>query len=117
MLFRKRHSGLRPKRTIRAVLWTAEEEGLLGSQAYHAVHPAAPTNTSDDTFVWVSESDSGAFKPTTAKRTQMVMAGTAPQRHKFERITLMLNLHGLTFSVGKGTAGNVPACHSGLPHT
>jgi hypothetical protein len=33
-------SGIRPKRTIRFVLWAAEEEGLLGSVAYTRAHLA-----------------------------------------------------------------------------
>jgi carboxypeptidase Q len=30
--------GIKPRRTIRVALWTGEEEGLLGSQAYVAAH-------------------------------------------------------------------------------
>ncbi|MGH7703559.1 MAG: M20/M25/M40 family metallo-hydrolase [Gemmatimonadales bacterium] len=33
-------SGLRPRRTIRFILFTGEEEGLLGSRAYAAAHAA-----------------------------------------------------------------------------
>jgi hypothetical protein len=32
-------AGARPKRTIRFVLWSGEEQGLLGSTAYVAAHP------------------------------------------------------------------------------
>jgi carboxypeptidase Q len=32
-------AGARPRRTIRFVLWTGEEQGLLGSEAYVAAHP------------------------------------------------------------------------------
>lgn len=52
---------LRPKRTIRAVFWTAEEQGLLGSKFYHNEHVGDGTN--NETFVFVYESDAGAFKP------------------------------------------------------
>jgi len=34
------HSGLKPARTIRFILFTGEEEGLLGSRAYAAAHAA-----------------------------------------------------------------------------
>jgi carboxypeptidase Q len=34
------HSGLKPKRTIRFILFSGEEEGLLGSRAYTAEHAA-----------------------------------------------------------------------------
>ena len=37
-------TGLPPKRTIRAALWGAEEEGLLGSKAYVAAHLAGDAN-------------------------------------------------------------------------
>ena len=33
-------SGLKPKRTVRFILFTGEEEGLLGSRAYAAAHAA-----------------------------------------------------------------------------
>lgn len=31
-------SGLRPRRTLRAVLWTAEEQGGVGAQQYYDLH-------------------------------------------------------------------------------
>ena len=36
-----KHAGLAPRRTIRLVLWGAEEVGLLGAQAYRKQHEAA----------------------------------------------------------------------------
>lgn len=30
--------GLRPKRTLRLVLWTAEEQGGIGSSQYYQLH-------------------------------------------------------------------------------
>ena len=47
-------SGLRPRRTIRLVLWGAEEVGLLGARAYRQQHQAAL-----DLHVIGSESDFG----------------------------------------------------------
>ncbi|MFQ5744395.1 MAG: M28 family metallopeptidase [Acidobacteriota bacterium] len=50
--------GLRPKRTIRVVLWTNEENGLRGGNAYHQAHAEEL-----DEHVLAIESDSGVFKP------------------------------------------------------
>ncbi|KAL4237559.1 hypothetical protein ACF0H5_002273 [Mactra antiquata] len=51
--------GLRPKRTLRMVLWTAEEFGGIGSQSYYQNHKKNVKN-----FDLVMESDIGTFTPT-----------------------------------------------------
>jgi carboxypeptidase Q len=51
--------GLRPRRTVRVVLWTNEENGLRGGQAYLERHRSDLTN-----HVMMMESDSGVFRPT-----------------------------------------------------
>ncbi|KAF4520825.1 hypothetical protein B566_EDAN007120 [Ephemera danica] len=50
--------GLRPRRTLRAILWTAEEEGLWGAQEYVRAH-ASDQGKLD----FVMESDEGTFTP------------------------------------------------------
>jgi carboxypeptidase Q len=50
--------GLRPRRTVRVVGWTAEEVGIFGGQAY-AENPAR----ADETHILGIESDSGVFSP------------------------------------------------------
>ncbi len=50
--------GLRPRRTIRAVMWTNEENGLRGGRAYREHH----IDELDD-HVLAIESDGGVFKP------------------------------------------------------
>jgi carboxypeptidase Q len=50
--------GLRPRRTVRVVLWTNEENGLRGATAYRDQHRAAI-----DDHVLAIESDAGVFKP------------------------------------------------------
>ncbi|KAJ8288188.1 hypothetical protein COCON_G00008470 [Conger conger] len=50
--------GLRPKRTVRAVLWSAEEQGGVGAQQYYNRHKANISN-----FDLVMESDLGTFRP------------------------------------------------------
>ncbi|MBI89760.1 MAG: carboxypeptidase [Candidatus Marinimicrobia bacterium] len=51
--------GLKPKRTIRCVLWTNEENGLKGSKAYRDMH----LDELDDHILAI-ESDAGVFAPT-----------------------------------------------------
>jgi carboxypeptidase Q len=50
---------LRPRRTIRVVLFTNEENGLRGGTAYRDAHRAALAN-----HVLAIESDSGVYRPT-----------------------------------------------------
>ena len=53
-----KQSGVRPKRTIRVVLWTAEEIGINGGTAYRDAHKAEV-----EKHVLAMESDNGVFKP------------------------------------------------------
>lgn len=48
--------GLKPKRTLRAVMWTNEENGMRGGQKYAENHQ-------DEKHVLMLEFDSGAFPP------------------------------------------------------
>jgi len=50
--------GLRPRRTIRVVLWTNEENGLRGGNAYRDAHRAEL-----EKHVLAIESDAGVFQP------------------------------------------------------
>jgi carboxypeptidase Q len=50
--------GLRPRRTIRVVLWTNEESGLAGGRAYAEAHKAEIKN-----IIFALESDNGVFTP------------------------------------------------------
>ena len=52
-------SGLKPRRTIRVVLWTNEENGLGGAKEYARRHAKELKN-----HVLAIESDSGVFNPT-----------------------------------------------------
>ncbi|XP_013390053.1 carboxypeptidase Q-like [Lingula anatina] len=54
-----RQMGLEPKRTMRAVMWTAEEEGVIGGQAYYNTHKVNASK-----YDIVMESDLGTFTPT-----------------------------------------------------
>ncbi|XP_076030561.1 carboxypeptidase Q-like [Oratosquilla oratoria] len=50
--------GLRPRRTLRAILWTGEEQGLWGSFSYFNDH-----KHEKDLFQLMLESDIGTFSP------------------------------------------------------
>jgi carboxypeptidase Q len=50
--------GMRPRRTVRVVLWTNEENGLRGGNGYRDAHADAL-----DRHVLAIESDGGVFKP------------------------------------------------------
>ncbi|XP_012499114.1 PREDICTED: carboxypeptidase Q [Propithecus coquereli] len=54
-----RDLGLRPKRTLRLVLWTAEEQGGIGAYQYYQLHKVNISN-----YSLVMESDAGTFLPT-----------------------------------------------------
>ena len=49
---------LRPRRTVRVVLWTNEENGVAGAKAYRRQHAGEL-----DQFILAIESDEGVFKP------------------------------------------------------
>jgi len=51
-----RRLGLRPRRTVRVVLWTNEENGGRGAREYHNAHAA-------ERHVLAMESDNGVFNP------------------------------------------------------
>ena len=53
-----RQLGVRPKRTIRVVLWTNEEIGLAGANGYRDAHRAEL-----DRHIIAMESDNGVFRP------------------------------------------------------
>jgi len=50
--------GMRPRRTVRVVLWTNEENGLRGGTAYRDQHADELSN-----HILAMESDAGVFKP------------------------------------------------------
>ncbi|KAL0104484.1 hypothetical protein PUN28_017302 [Cardiocondyla obscurior] len=53
-----KHLDIRPRRTIRMIMWTAEELGLLGAEQYIRNHAAENKN-----MQFVMESDFGTFVP------------------------------------------------------
>ncbi|XP_036793397.1 carboxypeptidase Q-like [Oncorhynchus mykiss] len=61
--------GLRPRRTLRTVLWSAEEQGGVGAQQYFQLHKVNISN-----FNLVMESDMGTFTPLGLQFTGSVQA-------------------------------------------
>jgi carboxypeptidase Q len=98
---------IRPRRTVRIVLWTNEENGLRGATAYAARHAAHAAN-----HVFALESDSGVFDPPSIGFT-----GTPAARNVVRDIGSLLAPLGLSDIVAGGggadigpiaQAGNVP---------
>jgi carboxypeptidase Q len=77
--------GLKPKRTIRVVLWTNEENGLRGGTVYAQQHAAAANN-----HVMALESDSGVFEP-----ASIGMTASDASRSVMQRIMTLLAPLGL----------------------
>nr|AAC17945.1 hematopoietic lineage switch 2 [Mus musculus] len=87
--------GLRPKRTLRLVLWTAEEQGGIGASQYYELHKA---NISK--YSLVMEADSGTFLPTGLQFT-----GSDKARAIMKEVMNLLQPLNVTkvFSNGEGT--------------
>jgi len=100
--------GLRPRRTVRVVLWTNEEHGLAGASAYAAKYASSAAN-----HVLALEADSGVFAPAAIGFT-----GSLQARLVMAQIGTLLTPLGLQ-EIGAGgggadigpivQAGNVPA--------
>ena len=89
--------GLRPRRTVRIVLWTNEENGLRGAAAYAARHAAHAAD-----HVFALESDSGVFEPASIGFTGSIAARTLARD-----IGTLLAPLGLTEVVGGGGGADI----------
>jgi carboxypeptidase Q len=78
--------GLRPRRTVRVVLWTNEENGLRGGLAYRDAHAADISR-----HVLAIESDNGVFKP-----AGVVFAGTDAAAAQVQQVAALLQPIGAT---------------------
>ncbi|XP_032101543.1 carboxypeptidase Q [Sapajus apella] len=87
--------GLRPKRTLRLVLWTAEEQGGIGAFQYYQLHKVNVSN-----YSLVMESDAGTFLPTGLQFT-----GSEKARAIMEEVMSLLQPLNITqvLSHGEGT--------------
>jgi carboxypeptidase Q len=89
--------GIRPRRTVRIVLWTNEENGLRGAAAYAAKH--AP-HAADHVFAL--ESDSGVFEP-----ASLGFSGSATARNAIREIASLLAPLGLSEIVAGGGGADI----------
>ncbi|EPB79539.1 PA domain protein [Ancylostoma ceylanicum] len=89
----KVNPAFRPKRTIRAVFWTAEEQGTLGARYYCANHLKT-----EERFVFASESDQGAFRPRNYN-SLLRYQGDEKHKRKIEEIVDILNGNGIPLRV------------------
>jgi carboxypeptidase Q len=98
---------LRPRRTVRVVLWTNEENGGRGGEAYRDQHVAELAN-----HVMMLESDSGVFRP-----TGFGFSGSEAARAKVRDIaTLLAGLQADTIGLSGGGADIGPSVqHAGIP--
>jgi carboxypeptidase Q len=100
--------GLRPKRTIRVVLYTNEENGLRGGNAYRDTHRAELSK-----HVLAIESDSGTYKP-----EGFGLAVTAPLqlRSNLQEIAkLLTGINADRIAANGGGADIGPIMREGVP--
>ncbi|HEV7990197.1 MAG TPA: M28 family metallopeptidase [Gemmatimonadaceae bacterium] len=98
--------GLRPRRTIRVVGWTNEENGTRGGRTYRTTHAAEV-----DQHVFALESDNGVFRP-----YGIAAVGTDSALAMLRRIAPLLARIGAdSVSRGEGEADIGPLLESGVP--
>ena len=96
--------GLRPRRTIRVVLWTNEENGLRGAAAYAERHAATASD-----HVFALESDLGVFAP-----AALGFSGSMAARAMIGQIGLLLEpLNFPEITAGGGGADIGPIAQAG----
>jgi carboxypeptidase Q len=98
---------LRPRRTVRVVLWTNEENGGRGGQGYRDQHLAELPS-----HVMMMESDGGVFRPTGSG-----FSGTEGSRAKVRDIaTLLAGMHADAIGASGGGADIGPSVQqAGIP--
>ena len=98
--------GLRPRRTVRVVGWTNEENGVDGGRAYRTTHAADV-----DKHVFALESDNGVFRP-----SGIAAVGTDSALAMLRRIAPLLARIGAdSVTRGEGEADIEPLLQAGVP--
>jgi len=94
-----RRLGLVPRRTIRVVLYTNEENGLAGARAYAAAHASELAST-----VLAIEADSGSFAPRGFSVDAKPEVANAVMSRVGEIARLLAPLHATRVTAGHGGA-------------
>jgi carboxypeptidase Q len=98
--------GLRPRRTVRVVGWTNEENGVDGGNAYRKTHDGEVAK-----HVFAMESDNGVFRP-----YGIAAVGTDSALAMLRRIAPLLARIGAdSVSRGDGEADIGPLLEAGVP--
>jgi hypothetical protein len=102
--------GAEPRRTIRAALWSGEEQGLLGARAYVAQHFNTPA-AKDQLAVYLNDD------PGSGKTLGFYMEGNTAAKAIFDRWLPALTDLGATRNIieGIGSTDHVPFNEAGLP--
>jgi len=102
--------GARPRRTIRAALWSGEEQGLLGARAYIDQHLADPA--ARDTLAVYLNDDPGS-----GRTLGFYMEGNEAAKRIFDAWLEPLKDLGMTRNImeGIGATDHVPFNAAGLP--
>ena len=98
--------GLKPRRTLRVVMWTNEENGGRGNKAYRDMHAAELDN-----HVVAIESDAGVFKP-----QGFGFSGSVEAMDIVRKISqLLINLDADEITEGGRAADVAPLNDEGVP--
>ena len=101
-----KQSGIRPKRTIRVVLWTNEEIGLAGGNGYRDAHRAELGD-----HIYSLESDNGVFTP-----RGITFGGSAAGMAMVKSVATLLTRVGAdSVAPGGAQADNGPIYALGVP--
>lgn len=83
--------GVKPKRTIRFILWTGEEQGLLGSRAY--VESLSEAERSKISAVFVDDSGTNQQSSLTCAENmaEMLRLAVEPMNYAFPEVPIQIN--------------------------
>jgi carboxypeptidase Q len=98
--------GIKPRRTIRLVLWTNEENGIDGARAYGRLHAAELPK-----HIAALESDQGVFQP-----TGLNFSGSRESREMLQKFTELLTPAGAAKILGQSDDTDlIPLREAGVP--